>query len=1721
MRTHDRVAQKETDAPSSEFPTPSRIMAPPPYQMQEDPLSSEEEGLDAPLQAKSDSGFSSPEPPPSEGDNNGNGLPNDLKAGLENLGQVDLSDVKVNYNSSQPKEVGAEAFAAGNQIHLAPGKEEHLPHEGWHTVQQKQGRVSSNTQFKGRGGNDDPELEREADEKGAEAAKYKMPREGFHTDTPMGKSISKSAPEVDPVKDGPLQRKPVKDKPKNDRDYHDDKHTSFKLVHEAGYEEDEYRIKDQVQHLFYKEAGDTYHVDKGTEDPFNIEGHLETREFGAFLETFKEAFAAQESGKDEEMSRALSMHLLQQFFSNALFNDAELGRFDYQASPLNFQMDHSYIRAAATSNTEVLKEELFEGAGEDSMGQIFLANQMEFKETMHQMFQGLDVGENPDKDSLTVGLDPLGSSLVEHLKGRFVLQKEQEAQVREDKKELQGGMKKLRTQIKQLESEISKTIQGKQGQDSLEEKDRELIEWIKNKDSLLSKQEELERMPSKKEGFEKQIETQREIISKRSKGGTTDQDSDNDSTSSNGKAKSKKKKKRRQATPEEMIKRFEGLIEAMDEEGLKKEIAELLKAVGSDMDPAEFMEQGAASMAEPLDTQMNEKADGVDTEFSKKFAEVNMLKAEFGEMEEKLKHLSSQRFDLMRNFKEHNGGIVFVDFTKAIEGLKPAEAPGRIAELGKIVNEVLMELVKNKLNENKSLAKGGELKEEEINKILKEINPENGKSNSIMDAAFSGGMMMAGNEKGLASPALVTGDNSLGMAIKTAIGKSGFVPTPTAANRRLVDANVSLKTIVGKVIEKQIEKLNRMENGAEKSLALQKMNTMKGLIESFDPAKFGGVPKDGKQLAPTQQAYKAFGALATSKEEHVTLLVNPLVKMIDGMKMLAAETPLPDFALLQLQNNLLDAVANASDIVSFQRSIQGIHESIMLFLELNGEEHDKDFQFSVPEDAQDTHITHYGLTSFSQVFQGVKKQLQSEGGALEIAAFSNIYFEMMQKLEYTEGASGKSMGLSKPQDLTELIRAYPVETISAKAADVNLIVIDIHPNDAAKGEMHRQEVVGIINHLFSNSHPEFKCTVLVDITLNHISEGEVHNIRNESNPYIESGQLNLVFNQSLTKFAQFGMDKHSGGLIFHFNSGDENWGEFNTYIKDCVKNDSVDPTIQKYFQALFEHTEKENLEYIEKIRINAQYVYSKLKQDFASVSGEDAITIAENDDEGTCYVAFNYENFAKKVMGEKGSDEEIRQLASDILFGAINPISEQLKLPLNMRTSFGFPISNLGDIDPGIRLTVGIENSELLDQYSKVMGFVNGALKIEFGKNGKVTLEDPEARKNFLQGIAAQITSLEELDSQMKLLMEGKEAQKGAIQMAPALPKIGGEKPPSLPSTSLRGEKADVELGNIPHLTNSCYIASLLNMFAMSDTYKAIIAANQPPEHEEEDEMEHDPPSNFQILCKRLQDALVALSSAENEVTEKMISDIRESLMGFGWLGEGAIGKKKASKEESSGEKSGTTSKGGVAEPKVKANESQQDAVEILTQFLTEIDQIPDGVRVNTTYNQKPTRTDAYVVGREEAGGAIQLPIAHKSITTLEGALKAYCAEEDVEDFGMRLALFSRLPDTLTISLNRFDYGAYGKQKNYRKIEVPTEFTMPQECLHTNIIGQQFKYKLESFIEHRGSAEGGHYVTYGQDEEEGWFKNDDLQDGPRKVGERDLETRKNSAYLYVFTKVED
>ncbi|GLR16540.1 eCIS core domain-containing protein [Portibacter lacus] len=186
---HDRTTDAEySKANSNELsmatvdPVQTVSFAPPPLQLKvESPEKDKPEigNEEKSAQLKTANGEGDENPPHDASSPNNTGLPKQLKSGVENLSGFSLDDVKVHYNSDKPAQLQAHAYAQGTDIHLASGQEKHLPHEAWHVVQQKQGRVKPTIQMKAFSINDDAGLEKEADVMGEKAMDSTCPKKSF------------------------------------------------------------------------------------------------------------------------------------------------------------------------------------------------------------------------------------------------------------------------------------------------------------------------------------------------------------------------------------------------------------------------------------------------------------------------------------------------------------------------------------------------------------------------------------------------------------------------------------------------------------------------------------------------------------------------------------------------------------------------------------------------------------------------------------------------------------------------------------------------------------------------------------------------------------------------------------------------------------------------------------------------------------------------------------------------------------------------------------------------------------------------------------------------------------------------------------------------------------------------------------------------------------------------------------------------------------------------------------------------------------------------------------------------------------------------------------------------------------------------------------------------------------------------------------------------------
>lgn len=93
----------------------------------------------------------------------GKPLPDALCKKYEEKSGLPMDDVRVYYNSDEPAQFDADAFAYGSKVYIAPGKEALMDHEMAHVAQQKMGQIAATDSVDGVPINRSEEFENDAD----------------------------------------------------------------------------------------------------------------------------------------------------------------------------------------------------------------------------------------------------------------------------------------------------------------------------------------------------------------------------------------------------------------------------------------------------------------------------------------------------------------------------------------------------------------------------------------------------------------------------------------------------------------------------------------------------------------------------------------------------------------------------------------------------------------------------------------------------------------------------------------------------------------------------------------------------------------------------------------------------------------------------------------------------------------------------------------------------------------------------------------------------------------------------------------------------------------------------------------------------------------------------------------------------------------------------------------------------------------------------------------------------------------------------------------------------------------------------------------------------------------------------------------------------------------------------------------------------------------------
>ncbi len=367
------------------------------------------------------------------------------------------------------------------------------------------------------------------------------------------------------------------------------------------------------------------------------------------------------------------------------------------------------------------------------------------------------------------------------------------------------------------------------------------------------------------------------------------------------------------------------------------------------------------------------------------------------------------------------------------------------------------------------------------------------------------------------------------------------------------------------------------------------------------------------------------------------------------------------------------------------RSAQALSEIFMLSFENIKPDNPltQHVQSILPDfEIQSAMITSYAMRAFVRIFQLLEPQEH-----LNLYATNQSYFELLLNFEKMH------------PDKTNVIL---VQTLSQIGEDADILFIEIHPNNIAASYQFKQDIECLLNNISRWSNK--KRTVVIDITLNMINDIEIIDFLNAINRFIGEKIENIILIQSLTKFAQLGLDQRSGGLIVIIGQNN---------FQDCINfihaNETTDISTTNFFY-LFQVRMKDNLlNYLQYIKDNCRIVYEKtiVYMNYFEISARQFCELAINSDDGACYIGLNINGLLSHIDRDFSHNiRDVEEFLSEIIVYFILPICEKLDLPLTQRISIGFPLSSINIIFGSLRLTIGLENREKLDQYARLIAYL-------------------------------------------------------------------------------------------------------------------------------------------------------------------------------------------------------------------------------------------------------------------------------------------------------------------------------------------------------------------------------------------------------------------------------
>ncbi|SPJ31793.1 F-box protein [Candidatus Protochlamydia amoebophila] len=338
----------------------------------------------------------------------------------------------------------------------------------------------------------------------------------------------------------------------------------------------------------------------------------------------------------------------------------------------------------------------------------------------------------------------------------------------------------------------------------------------------------------------------------------------------------------------------------------------------------------------------------------------------------------------------------------------------------------------------------------------------------------------------------------------------------------------------------------------------------------------------------------------------------------------------------------------------------------------------------------------YAMTGFLHIFDHLLHRFEALQQPFIMTHLCHNYFETFNLVELL-GKKKSPLISSTKVDWIEDIKGFP-----------DVLIADIHPNNATKEILSQNNIAEWIQSTLEKN-PLKTMILILDITLNHLSDPILQRTLEKLVPFIEKGRLEIFGIQSLAKLVQVGADNFSGGICLHLGG--------NSSKKSNLNFPSPIPEKASFFSLMSRHFQHITTDYFEQVRGNTNLMYKILTEGFSNISeiawveknDEEsdrilqsfcAANITLNGDNSTVYVAIN---FIPLINELKITDKTKKEQLINSLRNLIIKLAETRELPLTARQSFGFSLSNMSQTGEAIRFSLGIENEKLIYRYADVV----------------------------------------------------------------------------------------------------------------------------------------------------------------------------------------------------------------------------------------------------------------------------------------------------------------------------------------------------------------------------------------------------------------------------------